>query len=53
VALAARAIQEASRPVEVRTDAVARGKALLASGALGKDAASLADALIQRLIDQD
>jgi|SRR5690348_4491285 hypothetical protein len=50
-ALAAKAIQAASRALEVRPDAVARGKALLAGGQLGRDADGLANALIQRLLD--
>lgn len=53
VALASRAIDAASVPIAVRPDAVARGKALLASGELGRDASGLADALIRRLIAQD
>lgn len=53
VALASRAIDAASQPPAVRPDAVARGKALLASGGLGRDAAGLADALIRRIIAQD
>lgn len=51
VALAQRAIDSASEPTGVRPDAVARGKALLASGSLGNDAGKLADTLIQRLLD--
>jgi anti-sigma28 factor (negative regulator of flagellin synthesis) len=52
VELAQKAIDAASRPAEVRPDAVARGKALLEGGTLGSDPAALADTLIQRLIDQ-
>ncbi len=52
VALAARAIQAASGPLEVRPDAVARGKALLASGALGRDDGALADSLIRHLLGE-
>ena len=52
VALAAKAIDSARQAVGNRADAVARGKALLANGELGRDAAKLADSLIQHLIDQ-
>ena len=51
VQLAQKAIDSASQSFEVRPEAVARGKALLASGTLGADAHELADTLIQRLID--
>ena len=51
VELAQRAIDSASQPTAVRPDAVARGKALLASGSLGTDAGQLADTLIQRMLD--
>ena len=51
VALAQKAIDSASQPAEIRPDAVARGKALLASGTLGADAPALADSLIQRMLD--
>jgi anti-sigma28 factor (negative regulator of flagellin synthesis) len=51
VALAQQAIDAANKPAEVRPDAVARGKALLASGKLGADAQGLADTLIQRLLE--
>lgn len=52
VHLAQKAIDTASQSFGgVRPDAVARGKALLASGELGADAHKLADTLIQRLID--
>jgi hypothetical protein len=50
--LAAQAIQAAGLPGGVRPEAVARGKALLASGDLGRDSARLADSLIQRLLEQ-
>lgn len=51
VQLAQKAIDSASQAVGVRPEAVARGKALVASGTLGSDADALADTLIQRLID--
>ena len=51
VELAQRAIDSANQPTAVRPDAVERAKALLANGSLGTDAGQLADALIQRLLD--
>lgn len=53
LALAKKAIDSASEPVSVRPEAVARGKALLASGNLGNDAQALADALIQRMLNDE
>ena len=49
--LAAAAAQAANDAPEVRPDAVARGKALLDSGELAKDAGRLADKLIDSLLD--
>lgn len=49
--LAAAAAAAALDASDVRAEAVARGKALLASGDLGQDAAKLADALIDSVID--
>ena len=51
VGLAQRAIDSANQPASVRPEAVSRGKALLSSGALGRDAGALADTLIQRMLD--
>jgi flagellar biosynthesis anti-sigma factor FlgM len=51
VQLARKAIDTASQSFNVRPEAVARGKALLASGTLGADPHKLADTLIQRLLD--
>ena len=51
VELAQRAIDSANQPASIRPDAVSRGKALVASGSLGRDAGALADTLIQRLLD--
>jgi flagellar biosynthesis anti-sigma factor FlgM len=44
--LAANAIAAATQSPDVRPEAVARGRALLAAGKLGTDANKLADALI-------
>lgn len=49
--LAAAAAAAALEASDIRPDAVARGKALLASGDLGKDPARLADALLDAVID--
>ncbi len=46
LALAHKAIDSASQSMEVRPEAVARGRALLESGKLGSDAQGLADVLI-------
>ncbi|MBS1818554.1 MAG: hypothetical protein JSU08_11535 [Acidobacteria bacterium] len=53
LALANKAIDEASQPISVRPDAVARGRALLESGKLGSDAQALADTLIQRMLNNE
>ena len=50
--LAAAAATAASQAPDVRPDAVERGRALLASGELGRDADRLADALIDSVIDK-
>ncbi len=50
--LAAAAAAAASQAPDVRPDAVERGRALLASGDLGRDADRLAEALIDSLIDK-
>ncbi len=44
--LRSEAVAAAERAPDVRPDAVARGKALLESGQLGRDHAALADRLI-------
>lgn len=49
--LAASAAAAANEAPDVRPEAVARGKALLESGALGADPARLADALIDSLLE--
>jgi flagellar biosynthesis anti-sigma factor FlgM len=48
--LAARAVAASSPSEDVRLDEVARGKKLLASGALGQDAERLADVLLERIL---
>ena len=48
--LARVALTAVERAPDIRRDAVERAKALLASGALGADAARLADALIDRAL---
>ncbi len=50
--LAAAAAAAASLAPDVRPEAVERGRALLASGDLGRDAGRLADALIDHVIDK-
>jgi flagellar biosynthesis anti-sigma factor FlgM len=50
--LAATAAAAANAAPDVRPEAVARGRALLERGELGKDAGKLADALIDSLLDQ-
>lgn len=50
--LAATAAQAANDAPDVRPEAVARGRALLERGELGKDAGRLADALIDHLVDK-
>ncbi len=50
--LAAAAASAAGQAPDVRPDAVARARALLESGELGRDAARLADALIDNAIDK-
>ena len=50
--LAAAAAQAANDALEVRPEAVARGKALLERGELGNDPGRLADKLIASLMDQ-
>jgi flagellar biosynthesis anti-sigma factor FlgM len=48
--LASSAIDAVSKAPDIRPEAVARGKALLAEGKLGNDPDRLADALIDSLI---
>jgi flagellar biosynthesis anti-sigma factor FlgM len=50
--LAATAAAAANNAPDVRPEAVARGRALLESGELGRDAGRLADALIDSLLDR-
>lgn len=50
--LAATAAAAASAAPDIRPEAVARGRALIESGDLGRDAARLADALIDSLLDR-
>lgn len=50
--LAAAAAAAANAASDIRPEAVARGRDLLERGALGADANRLADALIDRLLDQ-
>ncbi len=50
--LAAAAAAAAGQAPDVRPDAVARARALLDSGELGRDATRLADALIDSAIDK-
>ncbi|MGE3405092.1 MAG: flagellar biosynthesis anti-sigma factor FlgM [Vicinamibacterales bacterium] len=50
--LRAEALRAAADAPAIRPDAVARGKALLESGALGRDPDALADRLIDALLDE-
>lgn len=50
--LRAEALKAAGEAPAIRPEAVARGKALLESGALGSDASALADRLIDALLDE-
>lgn len=50
--LRAEALKAAESAPDIRPDAVARGKALLASGQLGKDPTALADALINAFLEK-
>ena len=49
--LATQAINAIATPPDVRPDAVARGRALLASGDLGTDAQALADRMLDAMTD--
>jgi flagellar biosynthesis anti-sigma factor FlgM len=51
--LASAAIAAAEQSPDVRPEAVARGKAVLASGKLGLDHERLADAIIDRSLDSE
>jgi anti-sigma28 factor (negative regulator of flagellin synthesis) len=51
VELAERAMAAAKSSLDIRPDAVARGKALIESGRAGADAEAIADAMIDRLLD--
>ncbi len=50
--MVAEAVQDAASSPAVRQDVVARARALLASGELGRDSAALADAIINDLVDR-
>ncbi len=50
--LRAEAVKAAEDAPAIRPEVVARGKALLESGQLGKDPAALAESLINALLDQ-
>ncbi len=50
--LAAAAAAKANEASDIRPDAVARGRELLERGELGRDAARLADRLIDSLLDK-
>jgi flagellar biosynthesis anti-sigma factor FlgM len=50
--LAAAAAAKANEASDIRPDAVARGRDLLERGELGRDAARLADRLIDSLLDK-
>jgi flagellar biosynthesis anti-sigma factor FlgM len=49
--LAARAVAAAGPSDDLRAEEIARGKKLLASGALGQDAEHLADVLLERILE--
>jgi anti-sigma28 factor (negative regulator of flagellin synthesis) len=51
--LAAKALAAAGESDGIRADEVARAKKLLVSGALGLNSDSLADAIIDRVLDVD